>query len=259
MDFINVAIDNHISHLLMDRGKSNALNQQMLEELKQAIAKAQEDPSVEGVVLQGKPGFFSAGLDLVDLYAYNEQEVRKFWYTFMDIIRTFAAFDKPAVAAINGHSPAGGCVLALCCDYRIMANGDYVIGLNEIPVGIAVPESIFGLYSFWLGQATAYRYLLEGKLLKPEEAHQCGLIDEVVDERGIRTAAERQLRKYTQYERNTWRQSKRTMRRALIARLDENQEHAIEAVLKQWWSPATRAILKTIIDNLKGGSKAEHG
>lgn len=259
MDFINVTIDNHISHLFLDRGRSNALNQQMLEELKQAVTTAQEDPSVEGIIIQGKPGFFSAGLDLVDLYAYSEQEVRKFWYTFMDLVRTFVAFDKPAVAAISGHSPAGGCVLALCCDYRIMADGDYVIGLNEIPVGIAVPESIFRLYSFWLGQAAAYRYLLEGKLLKPRDAHQCGLIDEVVDERGIRTAAERQLRKYTQYEHNTWRQSKRTMRRALVMQLCENQEEAIEAVLKQWWSPGTRAILKTIIDNLKSGSQVNHG
>src|SRR5690606_33039849 len=237
MEFTKITVEDHISHIFLDRGKSNALNNQMLDELRQAIGEAQNDPSVEGLIIQGKPGFFSAGLDLVDLYAYNEQEARTFWHTFMDLIRTFAAFDKPAVAAINGHSPAGGCVLALCCDYRVMVEGDYVIGLNEIPVGIAVPESIFRLYSFWLGQATAYRFLLEGKLMKPQEAYQCGLVDAVVNERSIRTAAERQLRKYTQYERITWRQSKRSMRRELIASLDENQEHAIETILKQWWSP----------------------
>lgn len=257
MDFIKVTIDDHISHLFLDRGKSNAINQQMLDELHQAVVAAQEDPAIEGLILHGKPGFFSAGMDLVALYEYNEAEVRHFWLSFMAFIRTFAAFDKPAVAAISGHSPAGGCILALCCDYRVMADGDYIIGLNEVPVGIIVPDSVFQLYSFWLGQATAYRYLLEGKLIKPAAAHQCGLVDEVVNEKSIRTAAERQLRKYTQYERNTWRQSKRNMRTALVAHLDANQEQAIAAVLKQWWSPATRAILKTIIDNLtSGGSSA---
>jgi len=251
MDFIKVTVDDHVAHLVLDRGKSNAINQQMLDELYQSIVEVQNNPTVEGMILHGKPGVFSAGLDLIALYEYNEEEVQHFWYAFMALIRMFTAFEKPAVAAINGHSPAGGCVLALCCDYRVMAGGEYIIGLNEVPVGIVVPDSIFQLYSFWLGQATAYRYLLEGKLLKPTDAYQCGLVDEVVDEKSIRTAAERQLKKYMQYERHTWRQSKINMRKALIGHLDASQEQSIAAVLKQWWSPATRAILKTIIDNLK--------
>lgn len=251
MDFIKVTVEERVSHVYLDRGKSNAINQQMLEELQQSIVEAQQDPAVEGLILHGKEGFFSAGLDLIALYEYNEEEVRRFWHTFIDFTRAFVAFDKPSVAAISGHSPAGGCVLAICCDYRVMAEGDYVIGLNEVPVGIVVPNSIFHLYSFWLGQANAYRYLLEGKLLKPQDAFKVGLVDEVVDVRSIRTAAERQLRKYTQYERNTWRRSKLNMRQALIAQLETSQDETIAAVLKQWWSPATRSILKTIIDNLK--------
>ncbi|MFC3197166.1 enoyl-CoA hydratase/isomerase family protein [Parapedobacter deserti] len=251
MDFIKVTVDERISHIYLDRGKSNAVDQQMLDELRQAIAAAQDDQAVEGIILHGKEGFFSAGLDLVALYGYDEAEVRRFWVTFMDVISALVSFDKPAVAAIGGHSPAAGCVLAICCDCRVMANGDYIIGLNEIPVGIIVPESIFLLYSFWLGQAAASRYLLEGKLFKPKEAFEAGLVDEVVDGKSIRTAAERQLRKYTQYERNTWRQSKRNIRRALIAAFESDQQETIDAVLKQWWSPATRSILKTVIDNLK--------
>ncbi len=253
MDFIKIIVEDRVSHIHLDRGKSNALHQQMLEELGEAVAGVQKDPAVEGLILHGKEGFFSAGLDLIALYDYNEEEVRRFWHTFMDVIRALVAFDKPAVAAISGHSPAAGCVLAICCDSRVMADGDFIIGLNEVPVGLIVPESIFQLYSFWLGPARAYRYLLEGTLLKPQEAVGAGLVDELVDMRRIRSAAERQLRKYTQYERHTWRQSKRNMRRALVAAFDANQDETIEAMLRQWWSPATRAIVKTIIDNLKGG------
>lgn len=253
MDFIKIAVEDRVSHIYLDRGRSNALHQQMLEELGMAVADAQSNPAVEGVIFHGKEGFFSAGLDLIALYDYSEEEVRRFWLTFMDVIRMLVAFDKPAVAAISGHSPAAGCVLASCCDYRVMADGDFIIGLNEVPVGLIVPESIFQLYGFWLGPAQAYRYLLEGKLLKPQEALEAGLVDEVVDPRRIRSAAERQLRNYTQYERNTWRQSKRNMRRSLVATFEANQEETIEAILKQWWSPATRSIIKSIIDNLKGG------
>ena len=252
MNFIKITIENRVAHVHLDRGKSNAIHQQMLEELGQMLADAQENPAVEGLILHGKEGFFSAGLDLIALYDYNEEEVRRYWHTFMDVVRSFIAFDKPAVAAISGHSPAAGCVLALCCDYRVMAEGDFIIGLNEVPVGIIVPDGIFQLYGFWLGAAKAYHFLLEGKLLKPQEALEAGLVDNVVDMRSIRTAAERQLRKYTQYEQHTWRQSKRNMRQRLIAAFSPNeQEETIAAVLKQWWSPATRSIIKTIIDNLK--------
>ena len=253
MDFIKTTVENRVSHIYLDRGKSNALHQQMLEELGAAVADAENDPAVEGLILHGKEGFFSAGLDLITLYDYDEGAVRRFWHTFMDLILALVAFDKPAVAAISGHSPAAGCVLATCCDCRVMADGDFIIGLNEVPVGLIVPESIYELYRFWLGPARAYRYLLEGKLLKPQEALEVGLVDEVVDVQRLRSAAERQLRKYTQYERNTWRQSKRNMRRALIAAFDADQDETVEAMLKQCWSPATRAIVKTIIDNLKGG------
>ncbi len=253
MDFIKVNNEDRISHIYLDRGKSNAFDQKMIEELQQAIVDAQENASVEGIILHGKEGFFSAGLDLVALYEYDADEIRRFWHTFIGFIRTFVAFDKPAVAAISGHSPAGGCVLAICCDYRVMATGDYVIGLNEIPVGIIVPESIFQLYSFWIGQARAYRYLLEGQLLTPHDALQVGLVDEVVDVKGMRTAAERQIRKYVQYERNAWRQSKRNLRQSLIDRFEVDPTDTIEALLQRWWSPPARAILKSIIDNLKRG------
>src|SRR5690606_16427493 len=107
MEFIKVSVDEHISYIVMDRGKSNAINQQMLAELNEVITSAQRDPAIEGIVLQGKEGFFSAGLDLIALYEYNEEETRLFWQAFIQLVHTFAAFDKPAVASISGHSPAG--------------------------------------------------------------------------------------------------------------------------------------------------------
>lgn len=254
MDFVKVAEEQRIAHIHLDRGRSNAMEQQMIEELQQAIEAVQKNPGLDGLVLHGKPDFFSAGLDLIALYAYNEEEVRQLWYTFLKLIYTLVAFDKPAVAAISGHSPAGGCALTICCDYRIMAEGDYIIGLNEIPVGIIVPESVFQLYSFWLGKANAYRFLLEGKLFNPQDAMKIGLVDEVVGAKSIRTAAVRQIGKYMQYERNAWRESKRQMRRSLIAQFEADHTDTVEALLKRWWSPASRSILKAIIDNLQQGS-----
>ena len=251
MNTIKVTIKDHLSLITLDRGKSNALNREMITELNDILTNISSDPNIAGVIITGKEPFFSAGLDLIELYNYNEEEAESFWHLFLKFIANITAFKKPMVAAINGHSPAGGCVIALACDYRVMAEGKYIIGLNEVPVGIIVPNSIFNLYSFWIGSANASRSLLEGKLFTPEEALQVGLVDELVNPASIITAAERRIRKYMGMESNTWQQSKLSIRKDLIASTDADQNEALKVMLKQWWAPTTRNILKTIIDNLQ--------
>lgn len=251
MNTIKVTIKDHLSLITLDKGKSNALNREMITELNDILTNISSDPNISGVIITGKEPFFSAGLDLIELYNYNEEEAESFWHLFLKFIANITAFKKPMVAAINGHSPAGGCVIALACDYRVMAEGKYIIGLNEVPVGIIVPNSIFNLYSFWIGSANASRSLLEGKLFTPEEALQVGLVDELVNPASIITAAERRIRKYMGMESNTWQQSKLSIRKDLIASTGADQNEALKVMLKQWWAPTTRNILKTIIDNLQ--------
>ncbi len=251
MNTIAVSIKDRLAIITLNRGKSNSLNREMVTELSDILHNIDSDANIGGVIITGKENFFSAGLDLIELYHYNEQEAKSFWNLFLDFVARITAFKKPLIAAINGHSPAGGCVIALACDARIMAEGKYIIGLNEVPVGIIVPHSIFELYSFWLGKANATRSLLEGKLFNPEEAIAIGLVDEVVKQESILTAAERRARKYMAFEQNTWSQSKLNIRKSLIESTSSDQSADLEIMLKQWWSPNTRAILKTIIDSLQ--------
>jgi len=252
MENIQVTINERMALIGLDRGKSNAINLATLHELNNLLKNIENDDSISGIILHGKDRFFSSGLDLIELYDYNEDQIREFWVLFLEFVTTFVAFKKPSVAAISGHSPAGGCVLALCCDYRLMVEGDFIIGLNEVPVGIIVPESIFHLYSFWIGQAKAYQYLLEGKLLNPEQALEVGLINELVSSEKLRSRAEKQLLSYLQHDANTWQQSKINMRRNLIQQMGNAPKDMLDAVLKQWWAPSTRSILKTILTNLTG-------
>jgi 3,2-trans-enoyl-CoA isomerase len=251
MNTIKVTVKDRLAIITLDRGKSNALNREMITELNDILDNINTDPNIGGVIIAGKEPFFSAGLDLIELYNYSAEEAESFWHLFLKFIANITAFKKPMVAAINGHSPAGGCVIALACDYRVMAEGKFIIGLNEVPVGIIVPNSIFHLYSFWIGSAHATRSLLEGRLFSPEEALQIGLVDELVNPASILTAAERKIRKYMALESNTWSQSKLSIRRDLIATTSADQSEALKVMLEQWWAPSTRNILKTIIDNLQ--------
>jgi 3,2-trans-enoyl-CoA isomerase len=251
MNTIKVSVRDKIAFLSLDNGKSNAINAEMLNELSDTIKAIDQDSGTGGLIITGKENFFSAGLDLIELYDYDAAQISKFWTNFLELVYVFSSLRKPAIAAINGHSPAGGCVLALCCDYRVMAEGKFIIGLNEIPVGLIVPESIFQLYAFWLGKGNAYRFLLEGKLMSSEEAIKVGLVDEVCNQQSIVTVAERQMKKYIQLGWTTWQQSKMNLRRELIGHLKADQTETLKIMLEQWWSPSTRKILQTIISNLQ--------
>lgn len=251
MNTIKVNIKDKIAVIQLDRGGSNAINSEMVSELRQMVLNIEKDDNITGLIITGKEGFFSAGLDLIELFEYNEGQIRQFWKDFLDLVTVMVSFRKPMISAISGHSPAGGCVLALCSDYRIMAEGKYIIGLNEVPVGIIVPQSIFHLYSFWLGKAVAYRYLLEGKLMITDEALASGLVDELVKPESILHAAERKIQKYIQMDSKTWQQTKLNLRAELITKVSADQSEMLEIMLTQWWSPSTRSILKTIIQNLQ--------
>ncbi len=255
MNTLSVTVREKVAIIALNRGKSNAMNAELIKELKSLIKNIEQDEQILGTILTGKEGFFTAGLDLIELYDYDENQIKNFWIDFLDLVKTLTQFKKPLVAAISGHSPAGGCVMALCCDYRVMAEGKYIIGLNEVPVGIIVPDSIFHLYAFWLGQAKAYQSLLEGKLFSVEEAKQIGLLDATSDISSLMSHAQKKIQSYLQYDATTWQQSKLNLRKELIEKVSADQTCTLDTMLKQWWAPSTRSILKTIIENLKGGSK----
>ena len=241
--------DNYII-VQLDRGRANPMEAEMVKKITTLFEEIEGNDKIEGVILTGKPNFFSAGLDLIALYNYNQEEILRFWMAFSNMVKTLSTFSKPLVAAITGHSPAGGCVLAICCDYRVMAEGKYRIGLNEIPVGIAIPDYIFTLYSFWLGKGNASRFLLEGKLLTVEEAKAAQLVDEVCDGEEVLARAEAKLLQYLALDQFAWRQSKKQIRTGIAASFDYNMEEDMGRRMEQWWRPTTRAIMKSLVDRL---------
>ena len=95
-------------HLIrLNRPKANAINHPMVLDLQDAFWQLQTDPDCKGVLLTGREQFFSAGLDVMELYDYSPDELSSFWRSFSALIRQMAGFSKPLVCAINGHSPAG--------------------------------------------------------------------------------------------------------------------------------------------------------
>lgn len=252
MNTIQVETIGEMAIVRLMRGKANAMNAEMVIELKETLLNLKANEEIRGAILTGHGEFFSAGLDVIELYSYDAAQILEFWKSFDRLVRTIVSFPKPLVAAITGHSPAGGCVLSLGCDYRVMAEGKYKIGLNEIPVGIVVPETIFHLYAFWLGNGKAYQYLMEGKLMTAEEAKLSGLVNETCTLEEVENKAIEQLNKYLKFSTAVWAQSKLNIKTTIIQRLTSvDFKTAYEPTIKQWWAPETRAILSKMIEGLK--------
>jgi len=251
MSTFQITTSNRLATLTLDRGRSNPINHQMVKELVACIKQLNDDDNVGGLIITGKPGFFSSGIDLIEAYDYDEEQIKQFWIDFLALPGALSAFKKPLIAAINGHSPAGGCVIALCCDYRVMAEGQFIIGLNEIPVGIIVPDGIFKLYSACVGERKAYQYILEGKLLNPTEAHSTGLIDEICTAENLQYVAEKKAKALMQFNPVTWSTSKMNLRADLINQLKQDHSQTLNIMLKQWWAPETRKGLQMMIEKLK--------
>ena len=170
----------NVAMLTLNRPPVNSLSMEMCQAISAAVKDVEEFSNVEGVVLaSSNPNILSAGLDLNELYNPDTNRLPDFWNSFQQLFIDLYGSRLATVAAIEGHAPAAGCMLAICCDYRVMTDQKGRIGLNETLLGIAAPP--------WLGQAmvntigmrNAELSLSLGLLYSPQEALGIGLVDKV--------------------------------------------------------------------------------
>src|SRR5512143_2535901 len=135
-----------IVELRLARPPVNALDPELVRHLRTAIELAPAQ-GARGIVLSGRPGMFSGGLDVPVLLQLDRATLTEFMRDFFGLCGLIACSPIPIVAAVTGHSPAGGAVLSIFCDYRVMARSTdpakpFRIGLNEVQVGLSVPACI---------------------------------------------------------------------------------------------------------------------
>lgn len=257
MNTLEVTYKNEYAIVQMNRGKVNAINFEMVQELRDIFNAFSTNAEVKGVILTGQPHYFSAGLDLIELFQYNKDQIRDFFSSFGSLYLELVQFKKPFISAINGHSPAGGCVLAVASDNRYMADGDkYVIGLNEVAVNIQISQNLTEVYAFWMGEGLASRYILEGKLLSGKEALAAGLVDELVPLENVLERAEKQMKLYMKADQEILINTKQKLRKHLLDKLDLKAENSLEEASELWWKPEIRAKMKAYVESFSNKKKA---
>jgi enoyl-CoA hydratase/carnithine racemase len=235
--------------LRLARPPVNALDRELLSALAGAVRQA-PPASARGLVLTGDGARYCGGLDVQALLAADAAGLRALLEAFLDALHALATSPIPVVAAINGHSPAGGAVLALHCDRRVMGPATARIGLNEVAAGLCPGPLIHQVLVRTVGPRHAESLLTRGVMLSATDAAAVGLIDTVVAGDPFDAAMD-------------WLQSvlalpphaygpTRTMARAdLVALLDHyavtGRAHTLDRLIGEWTQPATRAALAGLL------------
>lgn len=250
MNLVETTFQDGIAEIRLARLPVNAMNPSLCAEVRHALGEA-IGTGAKGVILGSSAKVFSAGLDVPYLVSLGQDRdaLRAAWQEFFDTALALANAPVPVVAALNGHAPAGGCVWALCCDYRVMASGPFRIGLNETKVGLVAPDGIQRLMRRIVGHHRAERLLVAGELVEAEQALAYGLVDELVDIDSVSTRSRVWLEQLLALPREAML-STRAIARADVA--DALQPHNIrlDRFVDSWYADGTQAALKALMAKL---------
>lgn len=247
---LNLITHDAIVEINLARPPVNALNVDLLRALRDAVNSAVAG-GARGIVLSGQPGMYSAGVDVPSLLGRDRDGVREFWREFFQTTSVLAMSPIPIVAAITGHSPAGGAVLSLVCDYRVMAEGPFKIGLNEVQVGLVVPESIQMALRRIVGPYRAERLMVAGAMIESSEALAVGLVDELTNAEQVVTRSLVWMQGMLALPSNAMLKTRAIARADLTAVWARPEELPIDGFLDAYFHPETQAVLEKLVARLK--------
>ena len=246
MKFLDVSLDGEIVTVTMVRPKVNALNEELVDELRACFGKLSKDKGVKAVILTGQGSFFSFGFDVPGFMNYKKKAFERYMRKFSKLTQTIFMFPKPVIAGLNGHAVAGGCILALSCDYRVMIKGKPKISLNELTFGSTVFTSVTEYLRLAVGSRNAEKVLYSGKMYAADEAVSIGLIDEAVTERRLRSVLSKIAIEYSQRDGKVFRSVKKLLRSDTAKLVDRGEKKSISQFVDIWYSKSTRKNLAKI-------------
>jgi enoyl-CoA hydratase len=219
-----------VSTITMDDGKVNVFSIPMLRALHEAFERAEEDGAV--VVLQGRPGCFSAGFDLQTLGG-PPQDALTLLRLGASLAGRILSFPAPVVVACTGHAFPAGAFLLMAADFRLGADGPFRLGLNEVRIGLTLPWFAIVLARHRLTPAHFDHAAVTGEMFDPQTAREAGLLDVVVSRAELGDRAQCVARELSSIDRAAHAATKLRVRLPVLQEL----QRAVEAELSDASSP----------------------
>lgn len=199
MPVVRLEKQENVGHIVLDRPPANSYEKTFMDDLDAAIEEARRDDGVRAIVVRSaSERFFSAGADVQAFARGGLSAQDAFVVCANDTINKLEATPKVVVAAINGHCLGGGLEIALCCDFRIAAEGSYRIGLPEVTLGLLPGTGGTQRLPRLIGRQRGLEMVLRGTTVSPAEALALGIVDEVVPAVELIARAHDRARSYTE-------------------------------------------------------------
>jgi len=215
------------------------------------IVEATRDDQLRCVLLaSAHPKLFCPGLDLVSLVDRDREAMRDFMNRFATVLWGLFGLLKPVVAAINGPAVAGGCILAMAADARVIARGA-PIGLNEVKIGVPLPWSVVILLKSTVPPTSLAEVALLGRNFDGEEAVRVGLADAVVERDQLEAAALARLQEFAEKDALAFGATKGWLRSQTVATMKAHETETADVWLDAWFSAPTRERLRHMVEALR--------
>lgn len=252
MAAIRIERQGHLAVLRMDKARGNAIDEAFVDDLARAAHDAAQDDGVRGVLLaSAHPKVFCPGLDLVTLYEYDRPALESFMGKFAAMIWSLYALRKPMVVAVAGHAVAGGCILALTADYRVLRRSGAQIGLNEVKVGVPLPWSVAILLRATVAPSALSRVALLGRNFSAEDALAAGLADELAEAEGFEETCLTRLEEFAEKDALALGITKGYLRAEALATMRAREMDLTGDFLDGWFSAGTRERIRATVEALK--------
>lgn len=247
MGFVQLSTHEGVAEVTFARGKVNALNEQAVEELRECFEKLAGDLGVKAIILTGQgTKFFSFGFDIPEFLSYSKEAFAGYLRKFTSLYAYLFTHPKPVVAALNGHTIAGGCMLALACDYRITVAGKAKISLNEITFGSSLFAGSVRMLKFVVGGRNAQAVAYSGAMYTAAEAQQLGLVDQVSSEEKLMEDAREVAQRFAAKDSTAFASIKRLLRSPVVKEMIEHEERSVAEFADIWYSERTWNNLQAI-------------
>ncbi len=222
------------------RPPMNAMDASLLDELAVLFRELAADLSIRAAVITAEGRAFSAGLDLKVVPHLDRAGQRRLIESLNDCFGTLYAWPKPLVAAINGHVIAGGLILALCADRRVVADVPLQVSLAEVRVGVTYPVSALQIARAELAPAVARRLVLLGETIDAAQAVAQGVFDDCVPPDDLLAHAVAAARRHAELPPQAFATTKMELRAAALAQIAAARFGANEPRLAAWLDEEAR-------------------
>jgi 3-hydroxyacyl-CoA dehydrogenase/enoyl-CoA hydratase/3-hydroxybutyryl-CoA epimerase len=232
---------------------ANTMNEIYQESMAAAVQRLYDEvDSVTGVVIASAKKTFFAGGNLKNMVQATKDDAGSVFAMGEAVkagLRRLEQFPRPVVAAVNGAAVAGGCILALAADHRVLRRGA-PIGLNEVKVGVPLPWSVTVLLRASVPASALGRIALLGRNFTDDEALAVGLADEIAAADGFEEACLARLAEFTEKDARALATTKRWLREPMIEDMKEHEPERVRVFLDGWFSPATQQRIRATVASL---------